>query len=569
MSASGKREGDSAEHDSKKGKQAGGVVLFCGSSQFSASMDAKLVHKQHTTPHKFASMAGREVNKVVMGPTALHGMLITKQGSVFAFGQNDVGQLGLNDNKKRTHPRLVDVSDRIVDAACGQKHTLLLSEMGKVFVMGKNDCGQLGLGSEKIQTQSTPRPILADMGKVVKVAAGAAFSMFLNDKGQLFACGTPDCGILGNDTDGKYFLGPKLTFHYEFSPIPVQGWCEKIAGRTGEGRGLEESQLVDDIRIIDVHCGEKHTVAINHDGNVFTWGFGGLGRLGHNETKDEFRPRLMEYFKPSNPHTMGAREVYVGQSCAIVLTRANNGQPWFWGQLKANADATMYPKRYEPLVGEHLNCVGIGRKHVVVGSQSGAYSLGSSPCFGELGYGDAHSKTSTTFRPMEPLFGAPLMSISCGLAQTVMVVDNSTPEARRALQKLPTLGTLSAKWEVLECMEEANSVVDLDENNQVVMLDTVHQICDIIRIADDATLQKLAGSKDAIVATVRSVWAKVADDIKADELELKMPEDQFFNEDRQADTEDWVKDLLEVHGPDAEAISDSLIAAIEETFESA
>lgn len=162
-----------------------------------------------------------------------------------------------------------------------------------------------------------------------------------------------------------------------------------------------------------------------------------------------------------------------------------------------------------------------------------------------------------------------VVSHPCSLAQTVMVVDNSTPEARRALQKLPTLGTLSAKWEVLECMEEANSVVDLDENNQVVMLDTVHQICDIIRIADDATLQKLAGSKDAIVATVRSVWAKVADDIKADELELKMPEDQFFNEDRQADTEDWVKDLLEVHGPDAEAISDSLIAAIEETFESA
>ena len=85
-----------------------------------------------------------------MGPTALHGMLITKQGSVFAFGQNDVGQLGLNDNKKRTHPRLVDVSDRIVDAACGQKHTLLLSEMGKVFVMGKNDCGQLGTCSSRI-----------------------------------------------------------------------------------------------------------------------------------------------------------------------------------------------------------------------------------------------------------------------------------------------------------------------------------------------------------------------------------------------------------------------------------
>lgn len=543
-----------------------GTVLFCGSSQFSASINPKLMEHQITTPHKFASMAGRDVAKVVMGATALHGMLITKQGSVFAFGQNDSGQLGLNDEKKRSAPRLVDVSEKIVDAACGQKHTLLLSKSGAVFVMGKNDCGQLGLGLEKVQTQTTPRPILADMGKVIKVACGDNFSMFLNDKGQLYTCGKPDFGCLGNGTDGKYFLGPKLTFHYEFSPILVQGWSEKIAGRTGEGRGLEESQLVEDVRIVDVVCGQLHTVAINHDGNVFTWGFGGLGRLGHNETIDEHRPRILEHFKPSNVYTGGAREAYTGQSCTIVLTRFNNGQPWFWGQLKSNSDATMYPKRYEDLVGSRIDCLGIGRKHVVVGTDSGNYALGSSPCYGELGYGDAQSKTSTTFKPMEPTAGLKLIGVGCGLAQTVIIVDNSTPEAKRALQKLPTLGVLSDKWEVLEAVEEANST--LAEKNQVVALDNVKQITDIVRIAEDATLVKLKRFKASITDCVRAVFEAVADDIQKEDFMPSMPDNDFYDLQRQEDTGDWVRDLVDTHGSDSDAITESLNAAIEETLDS-
>ena len=42
-----------------------------------------------------------------------------------------------------------------------------------------------------------------------------------------------------------------------------------------------------------IACGANHCVAVDDQNRTFTWGFGGYGRLGHSETKDEFVPRLM------------------------------------------------------------------------------------------------------------------------------------------------------------------------------------------------------------------------------------------------------------------------------------
>ena len=40
-------------------------------------------------------------------------------------------------------------------------------------------------------------------------------------------------------------------------------------------------------KIIKISCGPNHTVAVDENKKVFSWGFGGYGRLGHSETADE------------------------------------------------------------------------------------------------------------------------------------------------------------------------------------------------------------------------------------------------------------------------------------------
>ena len=55
--------------------------------------------------------------------------------------------------------------------------------------------------------------------------------------------------------------------------------------------------------IAKISCGPNHTVAVTNENKVYSWGFGGYGRLGHSETADELVWLFMEilYFANQLP----------------------------------------------------------------------------------------------------------------------------------------------------------------------------------------------------------------------------------------------------------------------------
>ena len=52
------------------------------------------------------------------------------------------------------------------------------------------------------------------------------------------------------------------------------------------------------------------------DKRVFTWGFGGYGRLGHSETKDEHVPRLVKGFVGLHK---GVKRVFAGSIFSLAI----------------------------------------------------------------------------------------------------------------------------------------------------------------------------------------------------------------------------------------------------------
>lgn len=48
---------------------------------------------------------------------------------------------------------------------------------------------------------------------------------------------------------------------------------------------------------------------------MFTWGFGGYGRLGHAEPKDEMVPRHLKFFDGPN---RGATQIYAGSTFSLA-----------------------------------------------------------------------------------------------------------------------------------------------------------------------------------------------------------------------------------------------------------
>eukprot|EP00041_Stephanoeca_diplocostata_P030608 m.932265 g.932265 ORF g.932265 m.932265 type:complete len:585 (-) comp23787_c1_seq12:1873-3627(-) len=549
----------------KKEKLQDGVAVFCGSAHWTASVDSKVTHKMLVTPHKFAAMAGRQVTRVVMGPSALSGFLITKQGSAFAFGRNDAGQLGLGDEKTRSFPRKVNVEARIVNAACGRRHALLLGEDGQVYACGKNDAGQLGIGKPKVASINTPTQILAPFGKIIKVACGAEFSMVLNDQGELYAFGHPDKGCLGNGTNGEYFVSAsKLSYHFEYSPILVGNYCEKIQDDEYDGsagRERAEKRSLGAVFITDVACGPQHTVAIAETGEVFTWGFGGYGRLGHNSNEDEMFPRSLLHFKPTNPHTGGAKQVSVGGFANYAVTRSTE-HLWFWGQLKTSGEATMYPKPSSEILDIQLNQMSVGAKHVVLSANANheAWSMGSSPCYGELGYGEDEGKSSTKFKKIGPLENVPVLDIACGLAQTVILCDTRTIEARKALYELPNLGTLTDVHSVLGFVHEARDYVG--EKDHATTLSNVREIVEFVGKLDDKSCATLKKSLDTITTVITDVFAAAKEVIStAAAGKFDVAPDAEPTEELDA-VNTFMNAQIKKHGADADAIAKAINATV-------
>ena len=75
--------------------------------------------------------------------------------------------------------------------------------------------------------------------------------------------------------------------------------------------------------IVDVHCGESHTVALTKEGEVYTWGGGSLGQLG-----------LGDFYKQSLPIRVSNLELKVVQiSCGKRHSSAvsQDGSLYTWG----------------------------------------------------------------------------------------------------------------------------------------------------------------------------------------------------------------------------------------------
>lgn len=259
----------------------------------------------------------------------------------------------------------------VIAAACGRGHTLFLTSRGIVYGAGDNKLGQCGVGKTDAMILTATK-VKYTGAPIVKVGCGAEFSMILDVKGGLHSFGSPEYGALGHNTDGKYFItSTKLAFHFEKAPKRIVIYVE----RTKDGHITP----LDGVEITDFSCGYHHTVAIDSKNRAFSWGFGGFGRLGHNEQRDELVPRLIKFLEPPN---RGVKAVFCGSTFSLVINM--HGSVLLFGQSKRTGEANMYPKPIQDLSGWDIRCVACSQTSVVVAADDSVIAWGCSPTFGEL-----------------------------------------------------------------------------------------------------------------------------------------------------------------------------------------
>lgn len=177
------------------------------------------------------------------------------------------------------------------------------------------------------------------------------------------------------------------------------------------------------------------------DGAVYTWGFGGYGRLGHNEPADGLSPRAVETFEepvrtraggPLGPPD-GAVGITCGSACTLVIRKS--GSTVFFGKTKTSGEATMYPKPIEDLNGWRVRAFGAGNTSIVISAEKSVIAWGPSPTRGELGYGKGEKTSSTKPQKMNPMENYIVTQIACGHSHTLMVITGEDEDGLKKLAK--------------------------------------------------------------------------------------------------------------------------------------
>lgn len=143
---------------------------------------------------------------------------IRKDGSLWGWGSNASGELGLGDSAIRREPVMIDpgtntgMGGKWIVVSAGSSHVAAIREDGSLWAWGTNEYGQLGDGT----TNGTPNLKRIDNGtngKWVQVVAGYDFTLGMKADGTIWGWGTNRNGNMGNGTDvsspGTQFYTPQ------------------------------------------------------------------------------------------------------------------------------------------------------------------------------------------------------------------------------------------------------------------------------------------------------------------------------------------------------------------------
>ncbi|XP_030645753.1 RCC1 domain-containing protein 1 [Chanos chanos] len=192
-----------------------------------------------------------------------------------------------------------------VHLALGTEHVILLSACGTVYTWGSGSHGQLGHGS--LVDGKEPRAVEALWGVPMStVAAGGWHSACISAGGDLYIWGWNESGQLGLPSKGlkEERLNVKRTEQTRQDEgesskdvlISVQAFPALI-------------DIARETEITKVSCGSRHTAAISSTGNLYTWGWGNYGQLGHGSECSSDEPMLVAYF---SSHGLWVQDVVCG-----------------------------------------------------------------------------------------------------------------------------------------------------------------------------------------------------------------------------------------------------------------
>ena len=276
--------------------------------------------------------SGETIQNVVAG--AIHSLALTTSGRLYAWGNNNHGQLGDGMTTSRNTPTLISFTglqsgETIQNVVAGVSHSLAFTTSGRVYAWGGNYNGQLGDGTST--SRNTPTLIsftgLQSGETIQSVVAGGYHSFAFTTSGRVYAWGNNVYGQLGDSTNTERSIPTLISFTglqsgetinsivaqgYNSLAVTTSGrvyaWGSDYYGQIGNGKpAFQNANTPTLISFTGLQSGEtiqsvaagSHSLAVTTSGRLYAWGKNDFGELGDGTKIERSIPTIIQslYFQ--------------------------------------------------------------------------------------------------------------------------------------------------------------------------------------------------------------------------------------------------------------------------------
>lgn len=362
-----------------------------------------------------ATAAGTRSYTKVTGTKYTFAAIAGDTGAIYAWGRNNLGQVGDNTTTNRSSPTSVVGGRSYIDVSGGTDHFASLDSSGYAYCWGYGVSG--GLGDNSAVSSSSPVSVVGGI-QFSSIAAGSAYNIGVRKSdGALYAWGINASGQLGDNTNssrsspvsvvgGKSYsrvaCGASHSLGIEASTGFAWAWGLGTAGRLGEGSlsGSKSSptSVIGGRSYNEIAAGLNHSLAYEKStGIVWVWGSNSFGQIGIPSAFSE--PNSSVTASAKNIAISINNDYYIENSTGVIYGSGIDSN----GSLGRNAPGSFITPA-SVVGGRSYSAVGVGTNYYsntsssawgLVASSGFCYGWGDNS-YGQLGDGTTLSRSSPT-----------------------------------------------------------------------------------------------------------------------------------------------------------------------------
>lgn len=341
-----------------------------------------------------------------------HSLARSADGTVWAWGDNQFGQLGLGSTASTSVPTVINGLSGIKAVAAGTDHSVALKGDGTVWAWGRNASGALGDGT--LTDRHSPQPV-GGLSDIIAIAAGNGRTFALRGDGSLWGWGENSTGALGlgnqNNTMSPTRIGQSVIGFSSIVAVAA-GARHTLALRAdgsvyiigevavpppnGPTVVMNPTLLDGPVSTSGIAAGNGLSIAVDINGRLWSWGVNGSGQLGLGDTSARALPQPIQLTQ-SGTGLLPSLRLAAGDD--FVAVRSLGGSILSWGADASGqlGDGSASTGTTAPIGVANLTSIleiAAGKAHALAVRADGAvYSWGANTT-GQLGLGSSETQRS-------------------------------------------------------------------------------------------------------------------------------------------------------------------------------